>query len=192
MLTITEQLLYQTQLQFFLETLLFSFIDSYDTADEYQFGLKNHSTSTYAHAFQKTVSHCRQNGSHVFACFIDFNKAFDNVDFWLLFCKLIDNNPNNACYVASCLLTYWYSSQQVRWHNISSNFFEIFNGVRQGGMLSPFLFNFYIRDLISRVTNLNIGCNLWVLMLTCWHMLMTWFYWLHLGMVCKVYCVKYK
>jgi len=25
--------------------------------------------------------------------------------------------------------------------------------------LSPFLFRFYIRDLIDRVTSLNLGCN---------------------------------
>jgi len=42
---------------------------------------------------QKNVNHYRQHGSHVFACIIDFNKAFDNVDYWLLFCKLIDNDP---------------------------------------------------------------------------------------------------
>ena len=31
--------------------------------------------------------------------------------------------------------------------------------MRQGGILSPFLFRVYIRDLIDRVTKLNIGCN---------------------------------
>jgi len=39
----------------------------------------------------------RQNrpSSHVFSCFIDFTKAFDNVDYWLLFCKLLDNVIDN-------------------------------------------------------------------------------------------------
>ena len=42
-----------------------------------------------------------RNGSHVFCCFIDFKKAFDRVDYWLLFCKLIiiiiiDNRGLNA------------------------------------------------------------------------------------------------
>ena len=32
-------------------------------------------------------------------------------------------------------------------------------GVRQGGILSPFLFRFYIRDLILSITSSNIGCN---------------------------------
>ena len=47
----------------------------------------------------------------------------------------------------------------VRWLNTSSGFFKIFNGVRQGGILSPFLFRVYIRYLIDRVTKLNIDCN---------------------------------
>ena len=145
-----------------LEALLFSFIESRDAVDDYQFGFKkDHSTSMSTHILKKTVSHYRQNGSHVFACFIDFNKAFDNVDYWLLFCKLIDNDSSNRCCLANRLLAFWYSSQQmfVRWQNTSSGLFMIFNGVRQGGILSPFLFRFYIRDLIVQVTKLSIGCN---------------------------------
>jgi len=76
-------------------------------------------------------------------------------------CKLIDNDPSDACFVATRLLAYWYCNQQmfVRWQNCSSAYFNIANGVRQGGILSPFLFRFYIRDLIARVTSLNLGCN---------------------------------
>jgi len=99
------------------------------------------------HVFKQTVNYYRQNGSHVFACFIDYNKAFDNVDYWLLFGKLIDTGTSVSCFVTTWLLNAnWYSNQQmfVRWQNISSAFFNITNGVRQDGILSPFLFSFYI------------------------------------------------
>ena len=138
------------------------FIDTCDTTVDYQFGFKkNHSTSLCIHVFKKTVNHYRQNGSHVLACFIDFNKAFDNVDYWLLFSKLIDNNPSVLCFAAMRLLAFWYSNQKmfVRWQNVSSQSFNIANGVRQGGILSPFLFRFYVRDLISKITSMNIGCR---------------------------------
>ena len=38
--------------------------------------------------------------------------------------------------------------------------FNIDKGVRQGGVLSPFLFSFYIRALIDKVTKLNVGRNI--------------------------------
>jgi len=49
-----------------------------------------------------------------------------------------DNNLV-VCLVATRLLTYWYSNQQmfVCWQNCSSGFFRIANGVRQGSILSP-------------------------------------------------------
>ena len=145
-----------------LESLLYNFIESYNTADEYQFGFKkSHSTAQCTHVLKEIVDYYRVKGSHVFACFIDFNKAFDLVDYWILFSKLIETNCSATCFAATRLLAYWYSNQQmfVRWQNCSSVCFRITNGVRQGGILSPFLFRVYMRDLITKVTSLNIGCS---------------------------------
>jgi len=60
------------------------------------------------------------------------------------------------------LLAYWYRNLQlfVRWQNAVSDPFLMSNGVRQGGILSPFLFRFYIRDLITKLTNTGFGCNI--------------------------------
>ena len=95
--------------------------------------------------------------------FIDFNKAFDNADYWLLFCKLTDSNDSISCFGATRLLAFWYSRQTVcvRWQNVHvcSAFFNVNKGVQQGGILSPYLFRFYICDLIISITSLNTGCN---------------------------------
>ena len=146
-----------------LEDIMYRFLDSADAADEYQFGFKKGlSTGFCTHTFKETVHYYRQRGSHVFCCFIDFSKAFDSVDYWLLFCKLLDYNKSTSCYITVRLLAFWYSHQQicVRWQNCHSACFSVCNGVRQGGVLSPFLFRVYIRDLINSVVNSNVGCHI--------------------------------
>ena len=48
---------------------------------------------------------------------------------------------------------------QVRWNNTLSNVCGISNGVKQGGCLSPTLFNLYINDLINILRQNIIGCR---------------------------------
>ena len=85
------------------------------TSDNYQFGFKLlHSTSICTNVLKSTVDNYARKGSHVFACFVDFSKAFDNVNFWQLFCKLLDCGiPRKAV----ALIAFWYSSQAcvVKW-----------------------------------------------------------------------------
>jgi len=47
----------------------------------------------------------------------------------------------------------------LRWQNVRCRYFSGNKGVRRGGILSPFLFRFYIRDLMLSIASLNIGCN---------------------------------
>ena len=58
------------------------------------------------------------------------------------------------------LLANWYSSQIlcVRWSTTYSKFFTVSNGVRQGSILSPFLFAVYMNQLSQTLNKLNIGC----------------------------------
>jgi len=48
----------------------------------------------------------------------------------------------------------------VRWQTCHSASFSVFNGVKQGGVLSPFLFRVYIRDLINVVVKSRCGCHI--------------------------------
>ena len=47
---------------------------------------------------------------------------------------------------------------RVRWGSAVSHPFSVSNGVRQGGILSPFLFNLYMDELSNQLNACKIGC----------------------------------
>ena len=99
------------------------------------------------------------SGVQFIRVFLDASKAFDRVEHWSLFKKLIDRN---VPLVVVRLLVHWYRQQTlcVKWGRNTSSFFTVTNGVRQGGILSPFLFTLYVDDLSHRLNNSKVGCHI--------------------------------
>ena len=95
----------------------------------------------------------------VFGAFIDLEKAFDWVDRDLLFYKLLHNNINGNIYNAIKLL-YTNTLSCMKINNLYTDWFQIFNGVRQGDTLSPTLFSFFINDLASELKELGLGIDI--------------------------------
>jgi hypothetical protein len=60
------------------------------------------------------------------------------------------------------LLKYWYEQQQcsIRWGSSVSNPFRTTNGIRQGGLLSPLLFNVYVDSLHDQLSLSGVGCHI--------------------------------
>ena len=130
--------------------LLFQFQSDFITSS-LQFGFKPGFSADLCTGLLKNVIHnYLESDSHVYGCFLDASKAFDRVDHALLFEKLLHRH----------LLLSWYISQQlkVRCSNTFSEPFNISNGVRQGGVLSPILFTIYIDDLLTALECNGIGC----------------------------------
>ena len=141
------------------ELSIASTVQSNAKCDRFQFGFKpSHSTGICTSVLKQTIDYYISRGSHVFTCFVDLSKAFDRVDYWKLFNKLLDDGVD--VHVVR-ILAFWYSNQKtrVRWHNSYSDEFTICNGVRQGGILSPYLFSRYIRELLGELADTEIGCH---------------------------------
>ena len=128
------------------------------STSDHEFGFKR-STGTDMCIFllKQIISSYLQQGSPIFSVFLDASKAFDRVSHELLFKKLLlrDVPP---CFIR--LLRYWYRQQQmrVRWGSQLSQFFGVSNGVRQGGILSPYLFAVYIDQLSKDLNHVPAGC----------------------------------
>ena len=123
-----------------------------------QFGFKKkHGTDLCIYLLKDVINYYNVKGSPVYCCFLDLRKAFDRVNFKKLFQKLI--NRNVPPYIVK-LLVFWYTNQEmaVRWGNLVSTTFKVTNGLRQGGILSPGLFNVYVDLLSENLNGTRIGC----------------------------------
>ena len=71
---------------------------------------------------------------------LDATKAFDRVQFGKLFETLLKRNFN-CIYMRLLFIMYKSQTLRVRFNNTYSDYFSVTNGVKQGGVISPTLFN---------------------------------------------------
>lgn len=143
-----------------LELLILKRCDQFLITSDNQFGFKKkHSTDMSVFVLKQVLDYYLHSSSPVYICFLDASKAFDKINHWNLFSKLL---KRNMPVIFVRLLAIWYSTQSfiVRWNNCVSLPFTVTNGVRQGGILSPILFNVYM-DELSYILNLqSFGCKI--------------------------------
>ena len=131
----------------------------YFVTSDNQFSYKHRlGCTTVLHTVRCVVDHYINNGSTVNLCALDLSKAFDRLNHYCLYIKLMNKRlPIQILRVienwfAICLTC-------VKWHNNFSQFFKLDRGTRQGGVLSPALFNVYIDDVITANIDSGIGCH---------------------------------
>ena len=111
-----------------------------------QFGIKeNHSAGLCVF---ETIDYYRKLETPIFACFIDIRGVFDRICHSRLFEKL--SRRGTPAYILHLLKT-WYSHQRLfakwpKWGNAVSDVFFMNNGIRQGSILSPHLFNLLLSN----------------------------------------------
>ena len=131
----------------------------FDTSD-LQFAFKQGmSTTMCTYLANEALSYYVNNDTTVYTLLLDASKAFDRVNYCMLFNKLIDKG---MCPLVIRLLLYIYTNQQlqVSWNDKLSNTFSVRNGVRQGGIMSPLLFGVYIDGLLIKLKASGIGCTI--------------------------------
>lgn len=124
-----------------------------------QYEFKNNcSTGLCCDLFKRTFSYYRNEGSYVFACFVNLRKAFDMVNYWKLFDLLISQVADNNVVRVLCSM---YTSQRMyfRWDGVMSEQLLRYNCVRQGSPLSPLLFGVYIDSILQEIAKVDAGCR---------------------------------
>jgi hypothetical protein len=112
------------------------------------------------------TSFLTDRGTTASICTLDISKAFDKVDHYCLYTKLVHRGVPR---VFISLLACWYDKcyVSVRWDNCLSLPFRVTAGVRQGGILSPYLFAVYIDTLIVRLKKAGYGLHVYHVFIGC-------------------------
>lgn len=123
---------------------------------ESQLGFKKGNRTSDAHIILKNLidKYCHRNQGKIFSCFIDLSKAFDTVPRDILLNKLYNLGIKGNFFN---VLRAIYSNDKacVKMGGKYTESFKINQGVRQGCVLSPLLFNIFMSDLAKSLTSLE-------------------------------------
>ena len=138
-----------------LNQRLLDHVKSLDILHKSQIGfLANNRTADHVLTLRTLIDkYVHGHQTKVYACFVDFRKAFDSV--WLdgLLFKLLQYNVGGKFFSLIKSL-YANSTCSVRLGSKKTRSFQYARGVRQGCILSPLLFNLYLNDLAFSFNNI--------------------------------------
>ena len=143
-----------------IELHILSVLEDKISFDFRQFGFVDGASTTDAcFLLKETVNMYINNKYPIYANFIDLSKAFDLVDHSLLIKELVFRKiPIDIISILSFYLR--YQKARVKVDNHYGEYKKINQGVRQGGIISPFLFKLYIDGVVRHLSSLDVGCRL--------------------------------
>lgn len=129
--------------------------------DENQFGFQAQSSTVMCTwTVLEVINWFLSNGSSVYACFLDYRKAFDLVNHAKMFSILLERKVNKL-FIRLLIIMYINQKCYIKWAESRSYSFSVTNGTRQGSVFSPVGgFATYIDPLITELRHSGIGCNI--------------------------------
>ena len=117
-----------------------------------QLGFREGNRTSDGHILHNLLQlYCHKRGQKIFSCFIDFRKAFDSIPRDNLFTKLLEIGISGKFFnILKTLYKNDYCS--IKLNEGLTNTFVANQGVKQGCILSPLLFNIFLADLPRHLT----------------------------------------
>ena len=143
-----------------MEYCLLPLLQKYTNVSSSQLGYKARTSTTMAIAIIKeALMKYKFEGSTVYCCFLELSKAFERVKHDRLIDKLYTRYF--PTYLISIIKNIFSgSSVSVLYEGEYSESWNLVRGVRQGGIISAYLFNLYIDDILTSISKTQVGCKL--------------------------------
>ena len=143
----------------FLNIRLQKYMEQNNILSDEQNGFReSRSCEDHIYVMDTLINTKLNQNQQVFACFVDFSKAFDLINRDQLLLQVLNNNVDGKFYWSLKSL-YAQTTACIKINNDYTDFFNIHNGVRQGDPLSPTLFSLFIDSLIKELKSLNLGID---------------------------------
>ena len=112
-----------------------------------------------AFILQEAIQSLREKGKKAYVAYLDVRKAFDTVWHQGLLVKLHQKGITGPIWQ---IINKWYTSSttSIIWDNQQSRPFPCRQGVRQGGVLSPFLYCLFVDELLDILAQSGCGVSI--------------------------------
>lgn len=114
----------------------------------------NRTSDAHLILYSMIQQYCHQKNEKIFSCFVDFSKAFDTIPRDLLFQKLLDRGVNGK-FFNNVKTLYANDNCCIKVGDKITESFLANQGVKQGCILSPLLFNIFLSDIVDQFKDKN-------------------------------------
>ncbi len=105
---------------------------------------------------RESILYAKEQSSKLYVCFLDVQKAFDNVWHDGLFYKLHQMQVDRIL-IRAIINMYEGAECRVTYSGYNSEWFPVLQGTKQGGVISPFLYLVYIDGLLRELQSIDGG-----------------------------------